>query len=63
MKLFRYWNVYILCNHFYNFYSANIIDFIADIEKGSYYAGHGMDDWVRDNIAINYPLLQKKLAV
>ena len=41
--------------------AGDIIDFIADIEKGSYYAGHGMDDWVRDNIAINYPHASEKI--
>ncbi len=39
----------------------DIISFISDVVGGRYPADCGMDDWVRENIAVNYPHAAEKI--
>ena len=41
--------------------SGDILDFILDVAKGRYPAPYEMDDWVRENIAVNYPHVAEKI--
>jgi len=41
--------------------SEDIIGFISDVAGGRYPAECAMDDWVRENIAVNYPHVAEKI--
>jgi len=41
--------------------SGDIIGFISDVSNGVYPIRYEMDDWVRENIAVNYPHAAEKI--
>ena len=41
--------------------AEDIISFISDVAGGRYPVECGMDDWVRENIAVNYPHVAEKI--
>ena len=41
--------------------AEDIVGFISDVAGGRYLEKQDMDDWVRENIAINYPHAAEKI--
>ena len=41
--------------------AEDIISFVSDVAGGRYPTECGMDDWSRENIAVNYPHVAEKI--
>ena len=41
--------------------AEDIISFVSDVAGGRYPTECGMDDWTRENIAVNYPHVAEKI--